>query len=652
MLLVSASRSALRSPAQCATLPQVLRASLTCTRSALLRTTTPSAATRRHRSSVPDSFYNPLPGKSYVIGSAEPPLIEKCYGDHFRDIAKENGDLPAIISQVEDRSFTYAEIDNIADNVAKNLIDQTGIMPGDRVAIMAGNCWEYGMLVVALARSGAVAVPINPSYTATQLRSALENCEANVLITQGYLSRGSRLAARESTGLLEDCFTGTNPVSSLKSVYLLGKLPESLSSNERLKPFSELLKEPSPSATLPDSLDPDDVVNMQFTSGTTSAPKIASLSHRAFLNNGFLIGTRMELRARDCLPSHKGIQGGGPQHQDRICLAPPMFHCFGLVLGLTAAFTHGACIVYPSESFDPVACINAVRKYDCTAMYGVPAMFIAYIEHLETDPLGLKNMEQLRTGIAAGSSVPSEIMNRIIDKIGINELVICYGMTETAPVSFMTTPHHSFKKRTETCGTIMPHTHGMIVRPGSTTGVKSVINDPLPVNTPGEVAISGYLLQKHYHNDPAKTDEVMVYDRNDRRWMLTGDEGIIDEEGFLRITGRIKDLIIRGGENIHPLEIENALLAHDKVSDASVVAVPDEKYGEAVGAFIIVHPKDKDSPPTIEDLQEFCKVHLSHFMIPKYFFFTDDFPRTVSGKIRKVDLRRIAVERLEKGDVN
>lgn len=390
------------------------------------------------------------------------------------------------------------------------------------------------------------------------------------------------------------------------------------------------------------ALDPYDIVNIQFTSGTTSMPKAACLNHRSILNNGYQVGEHMLLTEKD-----------------RVVCPPPLFHCFGSVLGYMATATHGSCLIFPGEAFSPSATLEAVVAERGTALYGVPTMFISELDHLAFSPVGKfppDGFASLRTGIAAGSPIAAALMRKLHRIFNLTELTICYGMTETSPVSFMTTTDDPMDKRVNSVGRLMPHVRGKIVDPHDRSRI-------LQVGERGELAVSGYLTMQGYWNDEKRTSDVLVKDESIKEgdyqfWMHTGDEALMDEEGYVRITGRIKDLIIRGGENIHPGEIENCLLSHAAVSDASVVGLKDYKYGEEVAAFVILQNSKK--PRVLEDssaidilmrdfearrvattLREHVAKHLSRHLVPKRFFFVDDYPKTASGKVQKYKLREM-----------
>ncbi|CEJ60235.1 Putative AMP-binding enzyme [Penicillium brasilianum] len=502
---------------------------------------------------------------------------------------------------------------------------------------MLGNSMEYAVATYALFKLGAVLVPLNPSFNATQVVSALGHLESSHLIISAE-SNLPRKDPRSNLPLLEHLIGDlssskleSESVPSLKQIILVnnsaGRFDASL--YKSLTPFSSIMSQMAADGRplSPQDLSPHDIVNIQFTSGTTAMPKAACLSHRSILNNGSQIGDRMLLTANDI-----------------VCCPPPLFHCFGCILGYMATATHGSSIVFPSESFNARAALKAVQEEKCTALYGVPTMFLEELNLIETGEISGDGFQYLRTGIAAGSSIPSELMKKLHRVLNLTELTICYGMTETSPVSAMTTTDDPIDKRINTVGRLMPHVEAKVVDPVDKSRI-------LPVDTPGELAISGYLLMKEYWNDPERTAEVMIADNAGKVWMHTGDEASMSADGYVTITGRIKDLIIRGGENIHPLEIENCLLAHPNVTDVSVVGVPDERYGEVVTAFVVAR-EQAAKPPTTEEIQDWVREKLSGHLVPKYVFFlgpADSFPKTASGKIQKFKLKEQAIELVAKG---
>lgn len=476
----------------------------------------------------------------------------------------------SVYSRHQRAKVTYDELDKKSNALARGL-QGIGVKKGDRVAVSLGNNMEFAVTTYALFKLGAVLNPLNPSFNSQQVVSALNHLETSHLII-GAETNLSRKPPRSNLQMLTHISPNIQAargieselVPSLKHIVLVdnsdGRVD--VSALSATVPYTAV--ESDQEHTLPDQgLHKDDVVNIQFTSGTTSAPKAACLSHRSILNNGIQIGDRMLLTPEDV-----------------VCCPPPLFHCFGCILGYMATATHGSSIVFPTEAFDPLASLKAVQEYKATALYGVATMFLAELELLANGTVPYEGFQYLRTGIAAGSSVPAELMRKLHRILNLHELTICYGMTETSPVSIMTRTDDPMDKRTNTVGRLQPHVEAKVVDPHDPSKI-------LGVNERGELAVSGYLLMSKYWGDPVKTAEVMIPDAEEpsKLWMLTGDEASMDEEGYVAITGRIKDLIIRGGENISPLEIESCLLSHDDISEVSVVGLPDERYGEVVAAF-------------------------------------------------------------------
>ena len=497
-------------------------------------------------------------------------------------------------------------------------------------------------------------VPLNPGFNGQQVIAALAHLEASHLIisTETNLPRKEPRSnvqlLRQINPDLQARKIESEAVPSLREVIIVdnsqGRVDQSL-----LNPtinYDDVLSEGSGSSSLPEQfLRPDEVVNIQFTSGTTSVPKAACLTHRSILNNGKSIGDRMLLT-----------------EQDIVCCPPPLFHCFGCILGYMATATHGSAIVFPTEAFDPYATLKAVQEEKCTALYGVPTMFIAELELLQNNTVPYTGFEYLRTGIAAGSSIPAELMRKLHKILNLTELTICYGMTETSPVSAMTTTDDPLEKRIDSVGKLLPHVEAKVVSPTDRTEI-------LPVCQRGELAVHGYLLMKEYWNAPDRTAEVMVPDVNGKLWMHTGDEAEMDEEGYIKITGRIKDIIIRGGENIHPLEVENCIFGLEAAREVSVVGLADEKYGEVVAAFVV---KQEGQNLTANEVRKWVGDKLSHHLsmlsvfhyvmmagkehetnaepsVPKYVFWVDNYPKTASGKIQKFKLKEEGIRLVKEG---
>ncbi|KAL2812391.1 hypothetical protein BJX63DRAFT_247590 [Aspergillus granulosus] len=572
--------------------------------------------------------------QSYARGPTEPPLFETTIGEHFAGIVSSYGDKTAVISKHQNDRASYASLDAKSNALARGL-ESVGVRKGDRVGVMLGNSMEHAIVTYALFKLGAILVPINPSFNATQVVAALSHLGTTHMIISSE-SNLPRKQPRSNLPLLKHLVSDletprleSSVVPTLKNIILVDNSSGRVDTTrfKSLTPYTTVLSQllPDGAPLPPQNLSPGEVVNIQFTSGTTAMPKAACLTHRSILNNGAQIGDRMRLTPADI-----------------VCCPPPLFHCFGSVLGYMATATHGSAIVFPAEAFNARATLSAVQEERCTALYGVPTMFLEELSLLESGEVPYEGFQYLRTGIAAGSSIPAELMKKLHKVLNLTELTICYGMTETSPVSAMTTTDDPIDKRINTVGRLMPHVEAKVVDPLDH-------NHILPIETRGELAVSGYLLMKEYWGDPEKTALVMLEDKEGKVWMHTGDEASMSPDGYISITGRIKDLIIRGGENIHPLEIENCLLTFPGVADVSVVGVPDERYGEVVAAFIISKEVLADEAAMGSEIREFVREKLSGHLVPKFIFFlepTDSFPKTASGKIQKFKLRETAVKLL------
>ncbi|MCJ1356841.1 MAG: hypothetical protein MMC33_006837 [Icmadophila ericetorum] len=569
--------------------------------------------------------------QSYSRGPTTPPLLEETIAEHFASIVSRYGDRTAVIARHQNTRLTYACLDEKANSLAKGLVE-TGVKTGDRVAVSLGNNIEYAIATYALFKLGAILVPLNPAFNSTQVFAALNHLDASHFII-GAETNLPWKEPRSNAPLLDELIHSpseskfqSRKVSSLKAAIIVDNSAGRVDLNpfRSIIPFEDVLQSQKGAEAgrgLP-KLNPNDIVNIQFTSGTTSMPKAASLSHRSILNNGKSIGDRMLLTEKDV-----------------VCCPPPLFHCFGCILGYMATATHGSAIVFPSEAYNPLATLKSVQEEKCTALYGVPTMFSAELELLGNGTVAREGFQYLRTGIAAGSSVPAELMRKLHRELNLTELTICYGMTETSPVSAMTTTDDPLEKRINTVGRLLPHVEAKVVDPQDWTKI-------LPVGTRGELAVSGYLVMKKYWGDEKRTNEVMIADSDGKLWMHTGDEASMDPEGYVQITGRIKDLIIRGGENIHPLEIENVLFAHPLIQEVSVVGIPDERYGEVVTAFVVVK---KGAQLDIDDIRNWVKERLSHHLVPKYVFRVAAYPKTASGKIQKFVLRDLGKKLVANG---
>ncbi|MFE1103547.1 AMP-binding protein [Nocardiopsis alba] len=540
---------------------------------------------------------NTDPRPSYASGTSTTPLLGDTIGGNLARTAAAHPDRDALIDRGLGLRYTYREFDAEVDRVASGLLD-LGVAKGDRVGIWSPNRAEWVLVQYATARIGAVLVNINPAYRTHELRYVLGQAGVSVLIS------APAFKTSDYAGMIEEV-RGDCP--DLRDVVLL-ESPEwdaLLAAGER--------NGRGPVAEVEATLSPDDPINIQYTSGTTGFPKGATLSHHNILNNGFSVGELL-----------------GYTEIDRIALPVPFYHCFGMVMGNLAATSHGACMVVPGPGFEPATALDAVQAEKCTSLYGVPAMFIAELALPDFDDYDLST---LRTGIMAGSPCPVEVMRQVIDRMGMAEVSICYGMTETSPVSTQTRRDDSLERRVSTVGRVGPHLEVKVIDPA--TGVTA------PRGTPGELCTRGYSVMLGYWNEPDKTAEVI--DRG--RWMHTGDLAVMDEDGYVGITGRIKDMVIRGGENIYPREIEEVLYTHPDLLDAQVIGVPDQKYGEELMAW--VRMREGAEPLTPETLRAFCQGRIAHFKIPRYVHVVDEFPMTVTGKVRKVQMREESLRLLD-----
>ncbi|WP_433290051.1 AMP-binding protein [Pseudonocardia sp. CA-142604] len=538
---------------------------------------------------------------SYASGTSDVPLLGDTIGDNLDRTASTYPDGEALVEVPTGRRWTYTQLRDDVDVVAMGLL-AAGLGKGDRVGIWAPNVAEWTLIQYATAKIGVVLVNINPAYRTHELEFVLKQAGVSVLVA------AVSFKTSDYAGMIEqvrpDC-------PELRQVILIGTPDwDELVAAGRAGDRAELARRQS-------ELSPDDPINIQYTSGTTGFPKGATLSHHNILNNGYFVG-------RLC----------GYTSADRVCIPVPFYHCFGMVMGNLGCTTNGATMVIPGPGFDPKATLTAVAQERCTSLYGVPTMFIAELN----DPgFGSYDLSSLRTGIMAGSPCPVEVMKQVVDRMGMTEVTICYGMTETSPVSMQTRADDSLERRVSTVGRVHPHVEIKIVDPE--TGLT------LPRGEPGELCTRGYSVMLGYWNEPEKTADAI--DR--ARWMHTGDLGVMDADGYVNITGRIKDMVIRGGENIYPREIEEFLYTHPDVLDAQVVGVPDAKYGEELCAWVTI--REGAAELTAEAVREFATGKLAHYKIPRYVLVVDGFPMTVTGKVRKVEMREKSVELLDLGDV-
>ncbi|WP_329137785.1 AMP-binding protein [Streptomyces sp. NBC_01476] len=526
---------------------------------------------------------------SYAHGTGVTALLGDTIGRNLDRAIAAHPAREALVDVPSGRRWTYAEFGRAVDQVALGLLAR-GVIKGDRVGIWALNSPEWVMVQYATARLGAIMVTINPAYRLHELEFVLNQAGVGLLIasteyrTSDY--RAMAAAVRPKCPALREVVHIGDPSWDALLAAGASRDPAELTAAEA-------------------TLSCDEPVNIQYTSGTTGFPKGATLSHHNILNNGYFVGGTV-----------------GYSEQDRVCLPVPFYHCFGMVMGNLGATSHGSCIVIPAPAFDPAATLRAVEQERCTSLYGVPTMFIA---ELGLPSFASYDLSSLRTGIMAGSPCPVEVMKRVMAEMHMAEVSICYGMTETSPVSTQTRMDDDLEHRTATVGRALPHIEVKVIDP--LTGVT------VPRGTTGELCTRGYSVMLGYWDEPERTREVV----DEGRWMHTGDLAVMRDDGYVAIVGRIKDMIIRGGENVYPREIEEFLYAHPKVSDVQVVGVPDERYGEEILACVI--PRDPADPPTLAELTEFCSGRLAHFKIPRRLRILAAFPMTVSGKVRKVELR-------------
>ena len=531
---------------------------------------------------------------SHTAGTTDVPLLDQTIPDNLDATVARFGDREALVDVQHGIRWTYREFSDRVTGLARALL-AAGVATGDRVGIWAPNCAEWTLTQYATAGIGAVLVNINPSYRTHELEYVLKQAGISFLVAASEFKSSNYAQMIEEVrgecpGLREVVLIGTGSWDAL--VARAGEVPA-----ERV-------------AQIQSGLHPDDPINIQYTSGTTGFPKGATLSHRNILNNGFFVGELCRYT-----------------EQDRVCIPVPFYHCFGMVMGNLACTTHGAAMVIPAAGFDPAATLRATQDERCTSLYGVPTMFIAEWSLPDFERYDLSSV---RTGIMAGSPCPAEMMKKLIAS-GIEEMTICYGMTETSPVSTQTHTDDSLERKVGTVGRVAPHLEIKIVDPLS--------GETLPRGQAGEFCTKGYSVMLGYWEQPDKTAEVLQ-----DGWMHTGDIAVMDEHGYVQITGRIKDMVIRGGENIYPREIEEFLYTHPDVLDAQVVGVPDARYGEELCAWIRM--REGATPLTAEAVRGFATGKLAHYKIPRYVHIVDEFPMTVTGKVRKVEMREKSVAEL------
>ena len=556
--------------------------------------------------------------QSQARGATDVPLIELTIGACFNEMVQRQPDHEALVSVHQGRRLTYLELQTQARQLASALLG-LGLVPGDRVAIWSHNNTEWVLMQLATAEVGLILVNINPAYRTSEVEYALNKVGCKLLVTMprfktsDYLGILRELApewAHGEPGRLE-----SQQLPHLHTVVWIDE-PGQGADESGLMRFSDLLARGNAAdlriAAAAASLKPTDPINIQFTSGTTGFPKGATLTHRNILNNGFFIGECMKLTPAD-----------------RLCIPVPLYHCFGMVLGNLACLTHGSTIVYPNDGFDPLTVLQTVQDEQCTGLHGVPTMFIAELDHPRFKEFDLST---LRTGIMAGSPCPTAVMQRVVDDMHLSEITIAYGMTETSPVSCQSSTDTPLDKRVSTVGLVQPHLEVKIIHPETGAIVA-------PGET-GELCTNGYSVMHGYWGDAEKTREAI----DDEGFMHTGDLAVMDAQGYVNIVGRIKDMVIRGGENLYPREIEEFLYRHPQVQDVQVVGVPDSRYGEELCAWIIAKPGQS---VTEDDIRAFCQGQIAHYKVPRYIRFVEAFPMTVTGKIQKFKIRETMMEQLQ-----
>lgn len=533
---------------------------------------------------------------SHVRGGDTPPLLDVTIGDLLAETAARQPDATALIVRHQNVRLTYAELLARVDDLARGLIG-AGLRPGERIGIWSPNCLEWVLVQFAAARAGLVLVNINPAYRAIEMQRAVAmvGCAALVIAPRFKSSDYVAMLAEVCADLPE-----------LRLVLSIGE-----GEHPGCMPIGALPSDPT--TPLPADVKPQDATNIQFTSGTTGLPKGATLSHRNIVNNAYMVGRRIGLTPADI-----------------VCIPVPLYHCFGMVMGNLACIAHGATMCLTGDAFDPATALAAVAEERCTALYGVPTMFVAMLEHPD---FGTFDLRSLRTGIMAGSLCPTAIMQAVLDRMHMREVTIAYGMTETSPVSFQSAMDDPLELRVSTVGQVQPHLEAKVV---------DLDGNTLAIGEPGELCTRGYSVMLGYWDDPEKTAQVI----DAEGWMHTGDLATIDEQGYCRIVGRIKDMIIRGGENIYPREIEEHLLTHPDIVDAQVFGVPDDRFGEEVCAWVIARSTTLSEGAVIEH----CRGRIAHYKVPRHVRLVPAFPLTVTGKVQKFMMREAMAAELAPSD--
>ncbi len=533
--------------------------------------------------------------ESHAVGPTDVPLLEETIGANLERTVRQHGQREALVVRHQGLRYTYEELNAATDELARGLL-AAGIERGDRVGIWAPNCAEWVLTQFATAKIGVILVNVNPAYRTSELEYALRQSGCRMLIAAQQFKEASYVEMVEEV---------SPSLPELERTVFLGTAgwEELIAGARRI--------DPGALSDVSARLDPYDPINIQYTSGTTGAPKGATLSHRNILNNGYFV-------ARGC----------GYSEQDRVCIPVPFYHCFGMVMGNLGCTTHGACMVIPEAAFEAGAVLETIEEERCTSLYGVPTMFIAELGHPQ---FAQRDLSSLRTGIMAGAPCPVEVMRQVIDRMNMREVTICYGMTETSPVSTQTAADDDIERRVSTVGRVHPHVEIKVVDTES--------GETVPCGEPGEFCTRGYSVMRGYWNDPERTAEAIDRDG----WMHTGDLATLDEEGYAKIVGRSKDMVIRGGENVYPREVEEFLYGHPAIADVAVIGVPDQRFGEEIMAWVVLKAGEELDE---EGLREFCRGRIAHYKVPRYVKFVDGFPMTVTGKVQKFKMREQSVREL------
>ena len=559
---------------------------------------------------------------SYLHRGGTEPLLGATIAEHFADVSKRFADRTAVVGMPQGRRLNYAELAEEVDSLAKGLLG-IGFTKGDRVGIWSTNNIEWLLLQLATARVGVVLVNINPAYRPRELAYALERSEVQGLFlipafrSSNYIDMALEIMPELGTSSPEDLKSKEPPNLRRVVVYDPANPLGTERPHEGFMLWQEVIAAGNQIGddqlnAVSASLDRDDPINIQFTSGTTGFPKAVVLTHHNILNNAYFSAKAMHF-----------------SEDDRLVVPVPFYHCFGMVLANLLCISVGACVVIPCEHFDAEQVLDAIEKEKCTAIHGVPTMFIAELEHPRFKVFDLSS---LRTGIMAGAPCPPTLMKRVMEDMHCQEILIGYGETEASPITHLTTRDDTFERRTETVGTNLPHQEVKVVDVETRTTVL--------VDTIGEICFRGYHIMQGYYGQPEKTAETI----DENGWLASGDLGTMDADGYVRITGRLKEMIIRGGENIYPREIEDFIFTHPKVAEVAVFGIPDEFYGEEIMAWIQLHDGEE---ATDEEMREYCKGNIAYFKIPKHIWFVEEFPMTVTGKLQKFRMRELALERLK-----